>query len=101
MPVRLPSFDCINAFRLEILKILLDKELDIGEIIALSGKKRSKVFYALSVLSETGLVKKKDCLKKTHCKYAHSENKAVTRYFVSPEGLLALGYFLPANRGVL
>jgi DNA-binding transcriptional ArsR family regulator len=85
--IRLPSFDQLNSKRLAILKILVGRELDEGEIVLLlPGSNRQRVRYSLKCLFKAGLVSCKPALK-------NGKKKPVKRWFLSQDGQQCLAYF--------
>jgi len=68
---RLASYDCLNQPRLDIIKVLFGRELDLGELCRFLKTKRGVTHYHLKVLVKFGLVSQKKDLK---------QNKAFIMY---------------------
>lgn len=86
------SLDCLNKKRVKVLKALKRRELDCGEIAYATDLSRDSVYYALQILLQFNLVRKKEAKKRTTWGRARSKHKEVLRYDLSPEGKEALEY---------
>lgn len=89
---RLESFDCLNAFRLNILQYLFDKELDLGEIARFTKKGRSLTHHHLTVLLKAGLITSKKSLKRNWVEGKKS-HREILRYQLTAEGKQSVEYF--------
>lgn len=90
---RLECFDCVNAKRFRILKVLEGRSLDLGEISSLTGFKKNTIFYHLKILLSANLVEKKEAKKRTWWIKAKFSSKDVVRWSLTHDAILALDYF--------
>ena len=87
------EYDIINSARYDILEALDGRELPANFIARTAGIRIQVVYYHLNLLTEHGLIDKRDTTKKTVHKKAKNKEKPITMYSLSSKGIEALKYF--------
>lgn len=90
---RRPSFDCCTGARLQLLKILQDKEMDNGELAAKFGKSRAATYWHLQMLLSAGLISRQVTKKNCYSPKAAGKAIEIIRFALTLEGKEALQFF--------
>jgi hypothetical protein len=91
--IRLESFDCLNAHKRKILRILEGREFTLREITDCVGSSRSTNWRSLQVMERAGLVIPKKSYKKQWFEGAKKLQRDVVHWCLVEEGRDANIYF--------
>ena len=90
---RIPAFDAVSTKRLVILKSLLNRELDNGEVSTLTGMSRKTVYWHLNILTDVGLIKSKKYQKLNLSPNSKRKTRDIFRMSLTLDGIEAIKYF--------